>query len=47
MGERPPRSERAGDNFVKNLVTIRCESRPGLSVNRPSSFAIADLGSAS
>jgi HK97 family phage major capsid protein len=40
-------SNSAGDNFVKNLVTIRCESRLGLAVTRPSSFAIADLGGAS
>jgi HK97 family phage major capsid protein len=40
-------SNSAGDNFVRNLVSIRCESRIGLAVTRPSSFAIADLGSAS
>lgn len=35
--------DRSGDNFTKNLVTMRVEGRFGLAVKRPASFAVVDL----
>ena len=33
-----------GDNFVKNMVTIRCESRMGLAIKNPGALVFGDLG---
>ncbi|MBT2535883.1 phage major capsid protein [Arthrobacter sp. ISL-69] len=35
--------DRSGENFTKNLVTMRVEGRFGLAVKRPASFAVVDL----
>jgi HK97 family phage major capsid protein len=34
-----------GDNFVKNMATVRIESRLALMVSRPDAFITGDLGS--
>ncbi|MDZ4307172.1 phage major capsid protein [Allopontixanthobacter sp.] len=33
-----------GDNFVKNMVTIRCESRLGLAIKQPLALSYGDFG---
>ena len=33
-----------GDNFVRNLVTIRCESRLALAINNPTALSYGDFG---
>ena len=35
--------DRSGENFTKNLVTLRVEGRFGLAIKRPASFAVIDL----
>jgi HK97 family phage major capsid protein len=35
--------DRSGVNFTKNLVTMRVETRAGLAIKRPASFAVIDL----
>ncbi|WP_162943628.1 phage major capsid protein [Arthrobacter celericrescens] len=35
--------DRSGENFTKNLVTMRVEGRFGFAVKRPGSFAVVDL----
>ena len=32
------------DDFIKNLVTARCEARVGLAIERPDAFVFGDLG---
>ncbi len=32
------------DDFIKNLMTLRCEARVGLAVERPEAFVFGDLG---
>ena len=36
-------ADRSGENFTKNLVTLRAEGRFGFAVNRPQAFAVVDL----
>jgi len=38
--------DRSGENFTKNLVTVRVEGRYGVAVRRPSAFCQVDLTSA-
>jgi HK97 family phage major capsid protein len=33
-----------GDNFVRNLVTLRCESRLGLAIKNPTALSYGDFG---
>ncbi|SFO94174.1 phage major capsid protein [Qipengyuania nanhaisediminis] len=33
-----------GDNFVRNLVTIRCESRLGIAIRNPTALSFGDFG---
>jgi HK97 family phage major capsid protein len=36
-------ADRSGENFTKNLVTLRVEGRFGFAVKRPNAFAVIDL----